>query len=59
MNKLMLLHMYKTYYIYSPLANIKNLSVLQGVYPSKLKQAKVILVYKCDYGNDPGNYRLI
>ena len=48
-----------TYYIYSPLANIMNLSFLQGVYLSKLKQKKVIPVYKCDDDNDPGNYRPI
>ena len=36
-----------------------NLSFLQGVYLSKLKQKKVIPVYKCDDDNDPGNYRPI
>ena len=37
-----------------PLADIMNKSVSQGVYPSKLKHAKVIPVYKSI--NDPGNY---
>ena len=36
-----------------------NKSVSQGVYPSKLKHAKVIPVYKSDDETDPGNYRPI
>ena len=36
-----------------------NLSFLQGVYLSKLKQKKVNPLYKCDDDNDPGNYRPI
>ena len=42
-----------------PLADIMNKSVSQGVYPSKLKHAKVIPVYKSDNETDPGNYRPI
>ena len=42
-----------------PLADIMNKSVSQGVYPSKLKHAKVIPVYKSDDETDPGNYRPI
>ena len=36
-----------------------NNSVSQGVYPSKLKHAKVIPVHKSDDETDPGNYRPI
>ena len=36
-----------------------NLSVTSGVYPSKLKHAKVIPVYKDDDEIDPANYRTI
>ncbi len=36
-----------------------NLSVQNGVFPSKLKHAKVIPVYKDDNETDPGNYRPI
>ena len=39
-----------------PLADIMNKSVSQGVYPSKLKHAKVIPVYKSEDETDPGNY---
>ena len=35
------------------------MSVQEGVFPSKLKQAKVIPVYKSDDETDPGNYRPI
>ena len=42
-----------------PLADIMNKSVSQGMYPSKLKHAKVIPVYKSDDATDPGNYRPI
>ena len=37
----------------------KPQSVSQGVYPSKLKHAKVIPVYKSEDETDPGNYRPI
>jgi hypothetical protein len=36
-----------------------NLSIQNGVFPSKLKHAKVIPVYKDDDETDPGNYRPI
>ena len=42
-----------------PLAEIINMSILTGIYPSKLKHAKVIPVFKCDDETDPSNYRLI
>ena len=43
-----------------PLAEIMNMSVTMGQYPTKLKHAKVIPVYKCDDETDPGrNYRPI
>ena len=42
-----------------PLADIFNMSVQKGVFPSKLKEAKVIPVYKCDDETEPGNYRPI
>jgi len=35
------------------------MSVQNGVFPSKLKEAKVIPVYKSDDETDPGNYRPI
>ena len=62
---------YKTYGIYSfpilissgakniisgPLSNIINISVQEGVFLSKLKQAKVIAVYKSDDETEPENY---
>lgn len=41
------------------LAEIINMSVQSGVYPSKLKHAKVIPVYKTGDETEPGNYRSI
>ena len=35
------------------------MSVQKGVFPSKLKEAKVIPVYKSDVETEPGNYRPI
>ena len=43
----------------SPLAELINLSLQSGKYPSKLKHAKVIRVYKGDDETDPNNYRPI
>ena len=43
----------------SPLAELINLSVQSGKYPSKLKHAKIIPVYKGDDETDPSNYRPI
>ena len=34
-----------------------NKSLVNGVYPSKLKLAKVIPIYKIDHESDPSNYR--
>ena len=45
--------------IYGPLADIINMSVQSGVFPSKLEQAKAIPVTKGDDKTDPGNYRAI
>ena len=42
-----------------PLADIFNMSGQKGVCPSKLKEAKVIPVYKSDDETEPGNYRPI
>ena len=42
-----------------PLADIFNMSVQKGVFPSKLKEAKVMPVYKSDDETEPGNYRPI
>lgn len=41
-----------------PLTDIFNTSVQKGSFPSKLKEAKVIPVYKSDDETEPGNYRL-
>ena len=41
------------------LAEIMNMSVQTGVYPSKLKHAKVSPVYKTGDRTEPGNYRPI
>ena len=45
--------------ISGPLSNICNISVQEGVFPSNLKQAKVIPVYKSENETEPGNYRPI
>ena len=45
--------------ISGPLPNIFNISVQEGVFKSKLKQAKVIAVYKSDGETEPGNCRPI
>ena len=42
-----------------PLADIFNMSVQKGVLSSKLKEAKVIPVYKSDDETEPGSYRPI
>ena len=47
------------YIVSGPLADIVNMSVHKGVFPSKLKEAKVIPVYKSDDKTEPGNYRPI
>ena len=39
--------------ISAPLANIMNLSLQKGIFPDKLKIAKVILIYKAD---DPSHF---
>ena len=43
--------------ISGPLSNNINMSVQVGVFLSKLKQAKVIPVYKSDDETELGNYR--
>ena len=42
-----------------PLAKIMNLSVLNGVFPSRLKRAKIIPIYKDNDVFEPKNYRPI
>ena len=42
-----------------PLAQIMNISVITGQYPSKLKHAKVIPIFKGGDETDPSNYRPI
>ena len=41
------------------LAFLINLSFSQGIFPDKLKIARVLILYKKDNKNDPGNYRPI
>ena len=45
--------------ISGPLSIIINISVQKGIFPSKLKKAKVVPVYKNDVETEPGNYRPI
>ena len=47
------------YILYGPLADIFNMFVQEGNFPSKLKEAKVIPVYKSDDETEPGDYRPI
>lgn len=42
-----------------PLADIFNCSIETGIYPSKLKIAKIIPIHKSDDESDPNNYRPI
>lgn len=42
-----------------PLAQIMNISIQLGAYPTKLKLAKAIPVHKSDDETDPNNYRPI
>ena len=42
-----------------PLAQIINISVITGQYPSKLKHAKIIPIFKDGDETDPSNYRPI
>ena len=73
-NEILLLSNHKTYGLYSipitllksarsvigiHLANLINLSVQTGQYPSKLKIAKVIPIFKDEDDTDPSNYRPI
>ena len=43
----------------APLANIINLSLQKGIFPDKLKIAKVIPIYKADDPSHFTNYRPI
>ena len=45
--------------ISNTLAEILNLSISTGVYPNKLKMAKIIPIFKADDDIDPSNYRPI
>lgn len=47
------------YVISQPLSIIINKSLEYGTYPSKLKLAEVIPIYKNDDESDPSNYRPI
>ena len=47
------------HFVSATLAEIMNMSVQTGVYPSKLKHAKVSPVYKTGDRTEPGNYRPI
>ena len=42
-----------------PLCKLINMSIINGVYPSKLKHAKVIPIFKSEDKIDPSNYRPI
>ena len=45
--------------ISAPLANLINNSVQRGIFPSKLKHAKIIPIFKDGDETEPGNYRPI
>ena len=45
--------------ISKPIANIVNQSVCMGIFPSKLKHAKIIPIYKDGNVDEPSNYRPI
>ena len=46
-------------YISTPLANIFNASISNGIYPDLLKTARVTPIFKKGSKSDPGNYRPI
>ena len=45
--------------ISKPIANIVNQSVCMGIFPSKLKHAKIIPIYKDGNEDEPSNYHPI
>ena len=45
--------------ISKPLANIMNASIETGMYPSQLKHAQIVPIFKSDDKEEPGNYRPI
>ena len=45
--------------LFQPLAQIMNISVITGQYPSKLKHAKIVPIFKDGDETDPGDYRPI
>ena len=47
------------YIVSEPLANIFNQSISCGIYPDKLKLAKIISVFKADDATEAGCYRPI
>ena len=47
------------YILSNPLSMLINISVESGIYPDKLKHAKVIPIFKSDDETDPSNYRPI
>ena len=50
---------YSSKVVSSTLAEIINLSILSGMYPNKLKMAKIIPIFKADDNTNPNNYRPI
>ena len=42
-----------------PVAELMNISIQTGIYPSKFKYAKIIPIYKNEDETDPSNYRPI
>ena len=50
---------YSSKVVSSTLAEIINLSISSGMYPKKLKMAKIIPIFKADDNTNPNNYRPI
>ena len=50
---------YSSKVVSSTLAEIINLSISSGMYPNKLKMAKIIPIFKADDNTNPNNYRPI
>ena len=50
---------YSSKVVSSTLADIINLSISSGMYPNKLKMAKIIPIFKADDNTNPNNYRPI
>ena len=50
---------YSRQIISKPLADLMNISIQTGIYPSKLKYGKIIPIYKNEDETDLNNYRPI